>query len=99
MNLQHLRQAIIVSDKQDVRFYLQGVHLNGYETVATDGHRAVYCDANGTDSAPYNGCITIPRDVVLAFLKVVPKDVTEYTIERPDTPYAICTLVGDKAHD
>lgn len=94
MNLQHLRQAVIVAAKQDVRFYLAGVHLNGYETVATDGHRAVHCDASGTDSTPYDGYITIPRDVVLALLKVVPKDVTEYIIERPATPYALCTLVA-----
>lgn len=82
MKIQHLAQAVIVSAKQDVRFYLKGVHITGYETVATDGHRAVHCLADLADTAPYSGKITLPRDVVIAFIKAA-KGSKDYIIERP----------------
>lgn len=87
MLVKHLEQAVIVAAKKDVRFYLKGVHINGLETVATDGHRAVHCLANADDTTPYDGALTIPRDTVVAFIKAC-KGAVSYTVDVPSNSYS-----------
>lgn len=87
MLVKHLEQAVIVTPKSDVRFYLKGVHITGRETVATDGYRAVHCESDADASELYSGKTTIPRDVVLSFVKAC-KGAVNYTIERPDVNYS-----------
>ena len=87
MLVKHLEQAVIVAAKKDVRFYLKGVHINGLETVATDGYRAVHCIAD-EDIVPYEGKLTIPRDTVIAFIKAC-KGAVSYTVDAPSNPYSV----------
>ena len=77
MKIEHLRKASVVIAKNDVRFYLCGVMVDGRNTVATDGHRGVHCiDENGEEGEQ----VIIPRDTVLNFLKAT-KGQTDYKIE------------------
>lgn len=77
MKIEHLRKASVVMGKNDVRFYLCGVMVDGKNTVAIDGPRGVHCiDENGEEGEQ----IIIPRDTVLNFLKAT-KGQTEYIVE------------------
>ena len=60
-----------------IRIYICGVMVDGRNTVATDGHRAVHCiDEDGEQGEQ----IIIPRDAVLNFLKAT-KGQKDYKIE------------------
>lgn len=77
MKIEHLRKASVVMGKNDVRFYLCGVMVDGRNTVATDGHRGVHCIDEDEEQGEQ---IIIPSDAVLNFLKAT-KGQEDYKIE------------------
>lgn len=62
----HLRAVLLAAGKQDIRYYLNGVHVNGAHIVGTDGNRC-HAVAHGQEfeGAPF----TIPRASVEMALK------------------------------
>ena len=77
MKIEHLRKASVIMAKNDVRFYLCGVMVDGKNTVAIDGHRGVHCiDEKGEEGDQ----IIIPSETVLNFLKAT-KGQADYIIQ------------------
>lgn len=55
----HLKAVLLAAGKKDVRYYLNGVHVNKHHLVGTDGHRMhVVCHGGDWPHDP----VTIPRD-------------------------------------
>ena len=55
----HLKAVLLAAGKKDLRYYLNGVHVNKHHLVATDGHRMhVVCHGGDWPHDP----VTIPRD-------------------------------------
>lgn len=77
MKVEHLRKASIAMAKNDVRHYLCGVMVDGKNTVATDGYRAVHCSALYSEPSEQ---IIIPRDAALNFLKLA-KGIEDYQVK------------------
>ena len=42
--VEYLTSTILFASKKDVRYYLNGIHVNREHLEATDGHRAVRID-------------------------------------------------------
>ena len=56
----HLKAVLLAAGKRDIRYYLNGVHVNTHHLVATDGHRMhIVCHGGEWPHEP----VTIPRDV------------------------------------
>ena len=55
----HLKAVLLAAGKKDVRYYLNGVHVNKHHLVATDGHRMhIVCHGGDWPHDP----VTIPRN-------------------------------------
>ena len=55
----HLKAVLLAAGKKDIRYYLNGVHVNKHHLVATDGHRVhIVCHGGDWPHEP----VTIPRD-------------------------------------
>ena len=55
----HLKAVLLAAGKKDIRYYLNGVHVNKHHLVGTDGHRMhVVCHGGDWPHDP----VTIPRD-------------------------------------
>ena len=55
----HLKAVLLAAGKKDIRYYLNGVHVNKHHLVGTDGHR-MHIVCHGGDWP--HGPVTIPRD-------------------------------------
>ena len=54
----HLKAVLLAAGKKDIRFYLNGVHVNKHHLVGTDGHRMhIVCHGGDWPHEP----VTIPR--------------------------------------
>lgn len=54
----HLKAVLLAAGKKDIRYYLNGVHVNKHHLVATDGHRMhIVCHGGDWPHEP----VTIPR--------------------------------------
>ena len=54
----HLKAVLLAAGKKDIRFYLNGVHVNKHHLVAIDGHRMhIVCHGGDWPHDP----VTIPR--------------------------------------
>lgn len=54
----HLKAVLLAAGKKDIRYYLNGVHVNKHHLVGTDGHRMhVVCHGGDWPHDP----VTIPR--------------------------------------
>ena len=55
----HLKAVLLAAGKKDIRYYLNGVHVNKHHLVGTDGRRMhVVCHGGDWPHDP----VTIPRD-------------------------------------
>ena len=55
----HLKAVLLAAGKKDIRYYLNGVHVNKHHLVGTDGYRMhVVCHGGDWPHGP----VTIPRD-------------------------------------
>ena len=55
----HLKAVLLAAGKKDIRYYLNGVHVNKHHLVATDGSRMhIVCHGGDWPHEP----VTIPRD-------------------------------------
>ena len=55
----HLKAVLLAAGKKDIRFYLNGVHVNKHHLVGTDGRRMhIVCHGGDWPHDP----VTIPRD-------------------------------------
>ena len=55
----HLKAVLLAAGKKDIRFYLNGVHVNKHHLVGTDGSRMhIVCHGGDWPHDP----VTIPRD-------------------------------------
>ena len=55
----HLKAVLLAAGKKDIRYYLNGVHVNKHHLVATDGHRMhIVCHGGDWPHEP----VTIPRN-------------------------------------
>lgn len=62
----YLQAVLLAAGKKDIRFYLNGVHINDRHLVGTDGHR-MHVVVHGGDWP--HGSVTIPREAVELALK------------------------------
>lgn len=54
----HLKAVLLAAGKKDLRYYLNGVHVNKHHLVGTDGHRMhIVCHGGDWPHEP----VTIPR--------------------------------------
>lgn len=79
VNTNDLKALLLAAGKKDIRYYLNGVHVNSKHLVATDGHR-LHVIAHG-DDCPHDP-VTIPREAVELAVKAK-------TVELTLTPEAI----------
>lgn len=68
-----LKAVLLAAGKKDVRYYLNGVHVNSQHIVGTDGHR-LHAIAHGGDW-PHDP-VTIPSDVVELAVKAKTLELT-----------------------
>ena len=61
-----LQAVILAAGVKDVRYYLNGVHVNAKHLVATDGSRMHVVAHGGTWEGPP---VTVPREAILLALK------------------------------
>ena len=55
----HLKAVLLAAGKKDIRYYLNGVHVNKHHLVGTDGHRMhVVCHGGDWPHDP----VTVPRE-------------------------------------
>lgn len=69
----HLKALLLAAGKKDLRYYLNGVHVNDKHLVATDGAR-MHVIAHGGDWP--HGPVTVPRDAVELAVKSKTAEVT-----------------------
>ena len=70
--VEYLTSTILFASKQDVRYYLNGIHINREHLEATDGHRAVridFKDNAAVDVFDDMEDMIIPRESVETLLK------------------------------
>ena len=68
-----LKAVLLAAGKKDIRYYLNGIHVNSRHIVGTDGHR-VHVIAHGGDW-PHDP-VTIPREVVELAVKAKTLELT-----------------------
>lgn len=68
-----LKAVLLAAGKKDIRFYLNGIHVNSRHIVGTDGHR-MHAIAHGGDW-PHDP-VTIPREVVELAVKAKTVELT-----------------------
>ena len=68
-----LKALLLAAGKKDIRYYLNGVHVNSKHLVATDGHR-MHVIAHGGDWP--HGPVTIPREAVELAVKAKTVELT-----------------------
>jgi len=61
----HLKSALLVAAKKDLRYYLCGVFFEKGKIVATDGHRMIVINHDNTDILP----IIIKREIIDMLVK------------------------------
>lgn len=69
---EHLKAALLAGGKKDIRYYLNGVHVNAKHIVATDGSRMNVIAHGG--AWPHEP-VTIPREAVEMAVKLKLKTV------------------------
>jgi DNA polymerase-3 subunit beta len=69
---EHLKAALLAAGKKDIRYYLNGVHVNAKHIVATDGYRMNIIAHGG--EWPHEP-VTIPREAVEMAVKLKLKTV------------------------
>lgn len=67
-----LKAILLAAGKKDIRYYLNGIHINSRHIVATDGHR-LHAYSHGQEWQ--HGDVTIPRDAVEMALKARTVDI------------------------
>jgi DNA polymerase-3 subunit beta len=70
INLDIFRAAILFAGKQDVRYYLNGVHVTAGRVQSSNGHAAFFHKADIPDGVD----VIIPREVLEQVLKVKAKE-------------------------
>lgn len=68
-----LKAVLLAAGKKDIRYYLNGIHVNSRHIVGTDGHR-LHAIAHGGDW-PHDP-VTIPREVVELAVKAKTLELT-----------------------
>ena len=80
INIDHLKVLLLFCSKNDIRYYLNGILIQGDKMVASDGHRLVVCHLE--EDSGLN--VIIPDNDVAAAIKLVPRDCSyiEVTAEK-----------------
>lgn len=68
-----LKALLLAAGKKDIRYYLNGVHINDRHMVASDGHR-MHAIAHGGEWT--HGPVTIPREAVELAVKAKTLELT-----------------------
>ena len=93
----HLKAVLLAAGKKDIRYYLNGVHVNKHHLVGTDGHRMhIVCHGGDWPHEP----VTIPRtacDLAIkgktASLELTPTTIGPISYQPVDGTYPDYTRV------
>lgn len=84
--LLHLKAAALFAPKNDIRYYLKGVHIEATGTkvyaVATCGAALAALHSERGDSDIGSGCLIVPSEVIADIAKKLPKTLREVTFRR-----------------